>query len=284
MSLENRLKTLFWDFDQITWRLVEGFLSPLILHVVQRTPWNVLSTCLYTGFVCCSQDPSLGTCLDRQSWIRLAAKICLPCVSDFSPWISQNLGLLWGSQELSYPAVCTPSFPWGRVRCQHPLKGWEPWCLWGCLAGGAKGTRHPRVEFVSSGHKPAGRALLALSFGQRTKKSQAGHTFTKWSNFALLLLHSVFFLGVLTVERGIYSSLWSVFVLQLQELLCWTVGGGGFSGWKLWLSLTTATTLFFHQNKRSLCALLWGVVGGERITIFLVIFPIIFFSFLLKKD
>lgn len=63
------------------------------------------------------------------------------------------------------------------------------------------------MEFVSSGHTPAERALLALSFGQRTKKSQAGHTFTKWSNFALLLLHSVFFLGVLTVERGIYSSL-----------------------------------------------------------------------------
>lgn len=140
---ENRLKALFWDFDQVTWRLVEGFLSPLILHIVLRTPWNVLSTCLYTGFACCSQDPGLGTCLDRQSWARLAAKICLLCVSDFSPWISQNLGLLWGSQELSHPSVHT-FLSMRQDLMSAPTQGWDPWCLWGRLAGGAKGTRHPQ--------------------------------------------------------------------------------------------------------------------------------------------
>lgn len=112
---------------------------------------------------------------------------------------------------------CTPSFPRGTVWCQHPLKGWEPWCSWGGLA--APGTiiveeprvpGTPRAELVSSGHKPAERALLGLSFGQRTKKSQTGPTFIKWSNFALLLPHNVLLLGILNCPnagRGTYSSL-----------------------------------------------------------------------------
>lgn len=50
-----------------------------------------------------SQDLSLGMCLERQSQLRLAAKISLPHLSDLSPRISQNLGLL--CRTLPYPLV-----------------------------------------------------------------------------------------------------------------------------------------------------------------------------------
>lgn len=123
--------------------------------------------------------------------------------SNLSPQMSQNLGLLQGSQE---PLVVHTYLSSGSAWCHIPFKGWKPWSSRDGLTApstfivlGVKGARHPpRVGFISSGHEPSGTALH-LSSGPSTTKTRRGPTSIKRSQFALHVSRCVlfFFLAIL---------------------------------------------------------------------------------------
>lgn len=120
---------------------------------------------LHRGFFGCSQDPSLGMCLERQSWVRLAAKLCLLHVSDLSPWISQNLGLLWGSQDPFIPPGAHLLFHEARFDISTHSKGGSPG-----VRGVAWQHQAPSLSRSQGYQAPPERSLCLLGTSQ-----QKGH-------------------------------------------------------------------------------------------------------------
>lgn len=143
-------------------------------------------------------ESELDDVLGKTAQSKVGSKNFAPHPSNISPQMSQNLGLLQGSQE---PLVVHTYLSPGRAWCHIPFKGWKLWSSRDGLTApstfivlGVKGARHPpRVGFISSGHEPSGRAALHLSSGPSTTKTGRGPTSIKWSQFALHVSHCVLF-------------------------------------------------------------------------------------------